>query len=156
MSAVCCGTSVSARVGRHFVGTVIRDDLAQAHRQSLADVAAPGSQSTAHRRLQIVVVARDAYLAADPSPPWVRPYGDAALDVAYRLARHAGTITQQWYEQIITEGMHPLEWVEVVGIVIATVPVVAFFSRRSVRRCRACPRRSTDHHTGASRRVGPA
>lgn len=108
------------------MGTVIRDDLAQAHRQSLAHVAAPGSQLTAQRRLQIAAVARDAYLAADPSPPWVRPYGDAALDVAYRLARHAGTITQQWYEQVITEGMHPLEWVEVVGIVIATVPVVAF------------------------------
>ncbi len=76
--------------------------------------------------MQIAEVARDAYLAVEPSPPWVRPYGDAALDVAYRLARHAGTITEEWYEQIITEGMHPLEWVEIVGVVVATLPPIAF------------------------------
>ena len=63
---------------------------------------------------------------ADPSPPWVRPFGDLALDVAYRLARHAGTITEEWYRQILDEGMDTLEWIEIVGIVVATVPVVAF------------------------------
>jgi len=92
----------------------------------LQHVASRGASFTAAQRLRIATVARDAYLAADPSPPWERPFGEAALDVAYRLARHAGTITEQWYEQIITEGMHPLEWVEVVGIVVASVPVVAF------------------------------
>ncbi len=105
---------------------IVRDDLVDAHRQSLAHVASPGSRLTAARRVQIAEVARDAYLASDPSPPWVRPYGDPALDVAYRLARHAGTITEQWYEQVITEGMHPLEWVEIVGVVIATLPPIAF------------------------------
>jgi len=105
---------------------IIRDDLVDAHRQSLAHVASPGARLTGARRVQIAEVARDAYLAVEPSPPWVRPYGDPALDVAYRLARHAGTITEQWYEQIITEGMHPLEWVEIVGVVIATLPPIAF------------------------------
>ncbi len=104
----------------------VREDLADAHRRSLRHVAAPGARFTADRRVRIAEVARDAYLAAQPSPPWVRPFGDAPLDVSYRLARHAGTITQEWYEQVITEGMHPLEWVEVVGIVVATVPTVAF------------------------------
>lgn len=104
----------------------VRDDLADAHASALRHVAAPGARLTADRRLQIAAVARDAFLAAEPSPPWVRPYDDTALDVAYRLARHAGTITEQWYEQIVTEGMHPLEWVEIVGVVVATVPVVAF------------------------------
>jgi len=108
------------------VEVLVRDDLAQAHALSFAHVAAPGASLSSERRLQIAAVARDAYLAAEPSPPWVRPYGDLALDVAHRVARHAGTITQQWYEQIIAEGMHPLEWVEVVGVVIATVPPVAF------------------------------
>ncbi len=105
---------------------VVRDDLDMAHSSSLRHVVAPGARFTAARRAQIAEVARDAYLSAEPSPPWVRPFDDAALDVAYRVARHAGTITEQWYEQVITEGMHPLEWVEIVGVVIATVPVVAF------------------------------
>lgn len=105
---------------------VARADLMEAYASSWRHVAAPGAHFTAQERLRVAAVARDAFLSNDPSPPWVRPFGDPALDVAYRLARHAGTITQQWYEQIITEGMHPLEWVEVVGIVIATVPVVAF------------------------------
>jgi len=107
------------------MGTV-RADLTAAHASSLQHVATPGATFTAEQRLRIAAVARDAYLATDPSPPWVRPFAEPALDVAYRLARHAGTITEHWYEQIITEGMHPLEWVEIVGIVIATVPVVAF------------------------------
>lgn len=106
--------------------TTVRDDLAAAHLRALRHVAAPGARFTGARRVGIAEVARDAYLAAAPSPPWVRPFGDAPLDVAYRLARHAGTITQEWYETVITEGMHPLEWVEVVGIVVATVPTVAF------------------------------
>jgi len=105
---------------------IVRDDLVEAHRVSLAHVASPGARLTAARRVQIAEVARDAYLAVEPSPPWVRPFGDPALDVAYRIARHAGTITEQWYEQIITEGMHPLDWVEIVGVVIATIPPVAF------------------------------
>lgn len=104
----------------------VRPDLVRAHEQSLAHVAAPGSRFSAGRRLEIAQVARDAFLAAEPSPPWVRPFGDPALDVAYRVARHAGTITEQWYEQIISEGMHPIEWVEIVGIVVATVPPMAF------------------------------
>lgn len=105
---------------------IVRDDLAEAHRLSLAHVASPGARLTAQRRVQIAEVARDAYLAIEPSPPWVRPFDDLALDVAYRLGRHAGTITEQWYEQIISEGMHPLEFVEILGVVVATVPPIAF------------------------------
>jgi hypothetical protein len=104
----------------------VRADLAEAHALSLAHVSSPGALLTAERRAQVAAVARDAYLAADPSPPWVRPFGDVALDVAYRLSRHAGTITDEWYRQVLDEGMDPLEWVEIVGIVVATVPVVAF------------------------------
>ena len=118
---------------RLFFGTagsvgkvIVRDDLADAHRRSLAHVAAPGARLTAARRVQIAEVACDAYLAVQPSPPWVRPFGDPMLDVAYRIARHAGTITEQWYEQTITDGIHPLEFVEILGVVIATVAPIAF------------------------------
>ncbi|MBI4933506.1 MAG: hypothetical protein HY828_06480 [Actinobacteria bacterium] len=104
----------------------VRDDLAAAHRRSLVHVAAPGARFTAARRVQIAEVAIAAFLDPEPTPPWVRPHGDLALDVAHRLARHAGTINLEWYEQIVTEGLHPLDWVEVVGIVVSAVPPVAF------------------------------
>lgn len=105
---------------------VVRPDLAEAHRRSLAHVAAPGSRFDSARRLHIARVAVAAYLDADPPPPWARPHGDPVLDVAQRLARHAGTITEEWFEQMVGEGVHPLEWVEVVGIVVAVLPPVAF------------------------------
>ena len=105
---------------------IVRDDLVAAHRASLAHVAGPGARLTGARRVQIAEVARDAYLAVEPSPPWERPFGDPVLDAAYRLARHAGTITEQWYEQTITDGLHPLEFVEIVSVVIATVAPIAF------------------------------
>ena len=104
----------------------IREDLAEAHRLSLVHVASPGARLTAARRVQIAEVVREAYLAVEPSPPWVRPFGDPMLDVAYRLARHAGTITEQLYEQTIAEGIHPLEFVEILGVVIATIAPTAF------------------------------
>jgi hypothetical protein len=108
------------------VTRVVRADLAEAHLGSLLHVASPGARFTGARRARIAEVAVLAYLDPEPSPPWERPYGDLALDVAHRLARHAGTITKDWYEQVITEGLHPLEWVEVVGVVVAALPPIAF------------------------------
>ncbi|MFM2078448.1 MAG: hypothetical protein RJA49_2338 [Actinomycetota bacterium] len=104
----------------------VRDDLLDAHRASLAHVVAPGARFNGEVRRRIAEVAIAAYLDPEPSPPWVRPYGEPALDLAYRLARHAGTITAEWYEQLVTEGLHPVEWVEVVGVVVAALPPVAF------------------------------
>jgi hypothetical protein len=104
----------------------VRADLSAAYGRSLAHVASPGSSLTAARRVQVADAAIAAYLDPAPPPPWVRPHGDAALDVAHRLGCHAGTVTEQWYQQVIAEGMHPLEWVEIVGVVAAAVPPVAF------------------------------
>lgn len=104
----------------------VRADLTAAHQASLRHVASPGARLTAAQRVRIADVAIAAYLDPEPSPPWVRPYGDPALDLAYRLGRHAGTITATWHEQLIVEGFHPLEWVEVVGVVVAAVAPVAF------------------------------
>lgn len=105
---------------------VVRRDLQMAHRRSFDHVVCAGSRLTGERRRRIAEVARDAYLAAEPAPPWVRQFDDPLLDGAYRLARHAGTLTEQWYQQIVADGTHPLDWVEVVGVVVATVPPVAF------------------------------
>ncbi|MFZ9629171.1 MAG: hypothetical protein ACO3C1_07445 [Ilumatobacteraceae bacterium] len=104
----------------------VRADLALAHRRSFDHIVSAGSRFTGAQRRRIAEVARDAYLTADPPPPWERPYGEPLLDGAYRLARHAGTLTEQWYERLLAEGIDALEWVEVVGIVCAVVPPVAF------------------------------
>jgi hypothetical protein len=108
------------------VNTAVRDDLRAAHERSLAHVVSPGARLSGERRRRIAEVAVEAYLSADPSPPWVRRFDDPALDVAYRLGRHAGTITKDWFEQMVTDGLHPVEWVEVVGVVVAALPPVAF------------------------------
>jgi hypothetical protein len=108
------------------VETSVRSDLAEAYELALGHVAAPGAFFTADRRVRIAEAAIAAYLDAEPGPPWVRPYGDLPLDVAHRLGRHAATITAEWYEQVVTEGLHPLEWVEIVGVVVAALPPVAF------------------------------
>jgi hypothetical protein len=42
------------------------------------------------------------------------------------MACHAGTITEPWYRQEIADGMDPLTWVEILGIVVAVTPVVTF------------------------------
>lgn len=104
----------------------VRDDLATAHARSLAHVRRPGATLAAARRVEITRCAQAAYLDPQPSPPWVRPYGDPHLDVAYRIARHAGTMTEQWYDHMLAEGMTALEWVEVVSLVCAVVPPTAF------------------------------
>jgi hypothetical protein len=104
----------------------VRDDLADAHRRSLDHIRRPGATLSAARRVEIASCAQGAYLDRDPSPPWVRPFGDAHLDIASRVARHAGTITEQWYVQMLAEGVDALTWVEIVGIVCAIVPPTAF------------------------------
>ena len=102
----------------------VRDDLVAAHRASLDHVVSPGARFTGEQRRRIADVAIAAALTVDAAPPWVRPTGDPALDLAFRLGRYAGTVTEQWYEQLVTEGLHPLEWVEVVGVVVAALPPV--------------------------------
>ena len=104
----------------------VRGDLVEAHRASFRHVASPGACLTAAQRIRLADIARDAYLEAEPSPPWVRRYPEATENLAYRLARHAGTFRVDLYDRAIAEGMSALVWIEVVGVVIATIPVVAF------------------------------
>ncbi len=104
----------------------VRADLVEAHWTSFRHVASPGACLSAAQRIRLAEIARDAYLEAEPSPPWVRRYPEATENLAYRLARHAGTFSVDLYDRAIAEGMSALVWVEVVGVVVATVPVVAF------------------------------
>ena len=117
----------------------VRPDLADAHREAWEHLAEPGSWWTGEQRLEVANTVLDALADAEPIPPWgsisavegrlpTSPSAPAfAHDVAYRIARHAGTLTEDWYEKA-SEELGPLPYVELVGIV-TTVAAVSQFCR---------------------------
>lgn len=116
----------------------VRDDLAEAHRLAWEHVAAPGSWFTGAQRVELARTVLLAITDPDPLPPWVAvtltdrlPPGrlapDVAHDAAYRLARHAGTVTQDVY-RVFVDGLGELPYVELCAIV-STVAAVGHFCR---------------------------
>lgn len=117
----------------------VRTDLADAHREAWEHLAGPGSWWTGEQRLEVAKTVLDALADSEPIPPWgsisavegrlpANPSAPAfAHDVAYRIARHAGTLTEDWYRKASAE-LGPLPYVELVGIV-TTVAAVSQFSR---------------------------
>ena len=120
------------------IGVTVRDDLSEAHRLAWQHLAAPGSWLTGAQRIELAQTAMLALADPDPLPPWVCAstsgrLGDslaapaAAHDFAYRLARHAGTITRDVYESV-SRSIGELPTVEVCAIV-STVAAVWHFCR---------------------------
>jgi hypothetical protein len=116
----------------------IRDDLAEAHRLAWAHLASPGSWWTGPERIELAATAVAAIADPDPLPPWVRLSltdrsqhdrlaSNAAHDLAYRLARHAGSMTEDVYRAATAE-IGELPYVELCAIV-STVAAIAHFSR---------------------------
>ena len=117
---------------------VIRGDLVECHRLAWEHLARPGTWFTGEQRIEL---ARTGLLAIDdnqPLPPWVgittsdrlptdRSAPDAAHDVAYRIARHAGTMTADVARTAIDE-IGALPYVELCAIV-STVAAVHHFHR---------------------------
>ncbi len=117
---------------------IVRDDLAEAHRLAWEHVAAPGTWWTGVERVELAGTALLAITDADPLPPWIgvtstdrlgagRAVPPVADDVAYRLARHAGTMTRHVYDAAVAE-LGELPYVELCAIV-STVAAVAHFCR---------------------------
>ena len=128
----------ACRRGPTIVRVVVRDDLAEAHRLAWEHIAAPGSWWSGAERVELAGTALLAIADDDPLPPWVgvtstgtarrRPRRAAAAhDVAYRLARHAGTMTGDVYRAAAGE-LGELPYVELCAIV-STVAAVAHFCR---------------------------
>ena len=120
------------------VTVIVRDDLAEAHRLAWEHLAAPGSWWSGAARIELAATALMAIADPDPLPPWVpvtstgrlesEPIAPAlAHDVAYRLARHAGTVTVDVYRVAVDE-LGELPYVELCAIV-STVAAVAHFCR---------------------------
>jgi hypothetical protein len=116
----------------------VRDDLAEAHRLAWEHIAGPGSWWTGAHRVELASTAMLALADPDPLPPWARVTASgrlldalaapaAAHDFAYRLARHAGTITRDVYDAVAAD-IGELPFVELCAIV-STVAAVWHFCR---------------------------
>jgi hypothetical protein len=120
------------------VSVVVRDDLAEAHLLAWEHIAAPGSWWTGAERVELAGTALMAITDDDPVAPWIRVTStgrlghelvapQAAHDAAYRLSRHAGTMTRDVYTAAADE-LGELPYVELCAIV-STVSAVAHFCR---------------------------
>jgi hypothetical protein len=115
----------------------VRRDLRDAHRLAWEHIAKPGSWWAGAQRVELAGTAIRALADPDPLPPWmsasaserleVRTAPAASHDLAYRLARHAGTITIDVYRST-TEQIGELPYVELCAIV-STVAAVWHFCR---------------------------
>lgn len=117
---------------------IVRQDLADAHALAWDHIARPGSWWTGAQRIELASTVLMAIEDVEPLPPWVAvslsdrlPEGrvapDAAHDAAYRIARHAGTMTADVYRHFADE-LGALSYVELCGIV-SSVAAVAHFCR---------------------------
>ncbi len=116
----------------------LRDDLVDAHELAWEHIARPGSWWTGAQRIELAETVLVAIADDDPLPPWVgvstgdrlkdvRRAPDAAHDAAYRIARHAGTMTEDVYRWFAGE-LGELPYVELCAIV-SSVAAVAHFRR---------------------------
>jgi hypothetical protein len=115
---------------------VIRDDLAEAHRLAWEHIASPGTWWTAVQRIELAATVKLSIVDDDPLPPWVgvttsdrlpddRTAPDAAHDIAYRIGRHAGTITAD-VARAAMEVLGELPYVEMCAIASSVGAVVHF------------------------------
>ena len=116
----------------------VREDLVEAHRLAWEHLAAPGSWWSGAQRVELAGTVLLAIGDADPLPPWVGMTSTGRLgpdlvapaeahDLAYRLARHAGTMTADMY-RAVADNLGELPYIEVCGIV-STVAAVVHFCR---------------------------
>jgi len=119
-------------------GVDVRPDLAEAHRLAWEHVASPGSWWNGAQRVELAETVLLAIADDEPLPPWVgastgdrlpdqRVAPDAAHDAAYRIARHAGTMTEDVFRRFAHE-LGELPYVELCAIV-SSVAAVAHFRR---------------------------
>ncbi len=52
----------------------------------------------------------------------------------YRIARHASTLTEDWYRSQIEAGIDPIAYVEMVGVVVAVAAVDGFYRAAGLER----------------------
>lgn len=106
----------------------VRHDLAAAHAETIASLGQPGEWLRSEERAALIAVVRAARQDAS-KPPWYRPSTElegfdplpaAAIDLAWRLTNHPGTLTHDWYQETVANLPSGDYYVEVVGVVAVT------------------------------------
>ncbi|HEX9260511.1 MAG TPA: hypothetical protein VF855_13310 [Acidimicrobiales bacterium] len=114
----------------------VRADLAEVHQRAWAELGRPGPFWAGAQRTELMATALDAWAASDPLAPWVAPSKAgrvppdalapaAAHDAVYRIARHAGTVTRSWYDEMVA-ALGELPYVELVALTCTTVAIASF------------------------------
>jgi hypothetical protein len=130
----------------------VRPDLVEAQAAAWRHVTSPGGSWTGAERAAIAETALAALDDPDPLAPWMSPTSAGrempaaeilpaeVVDAVYRIARHAATLTEDWYQTQIELGIDPFAYVEMVGVA------------RRVSSDRPCRRPSTAIRTGSTPR----
>jgi hypothetical protein len=129
---------VVERSGRDTVSTMhVRADLADAHRSAWDALTRSGTWWTGAQRAELAATALAAMTSASPLPPWTAPSTIAGVladdllapavahDAIYRVAAHAATLTESWYEGM-RNALTDLAYVEVVAIACNVAAIVSF------------------------------
>ena len=115
----------------------VRQDLVLAHENAWAALSAPGTWWSGAQRIELARTSLLAINELEPTPPWVAistvvgklpqdlSAPKIAHDCAYRIARHAATLTRDWYLKAVRE-ISELAFVELCGIVCTVATVSAF------------------------------
>ena len=115
----------------------IRQDLVSAHENAWAALSAPGTWWSGAQRIELARTALLAINELEPTPPWVAistvvgklpqdlSAPKIAHDCVYRIARHAATLTREWYQKAVSE-ISELAFIELCGIVCTVATVSAF------------------------------
>lgn len=115
----------------------VRADLAAAHRAAWTSIGEPGSQWNGPQRVELAATVLAALDDPEPLPPWIAPSTQpgrlpapvhappAAHDLVYRVARHAGTLTADWYRRMSAD-VGDLAYVEAVALTCVVAAVRSF------------------------------
>ena len=126
--------------------SAIRPDLVTQQTAAWRHVTSPGASWTGAERAAIARTALAALDDCDPVAPWMTPMktgkaiagteilGDFVIDAAYRIARHASSLTEDWYRCQLALGIDPIAYVEMVGVVCTVAAVDGFFRAMNLER----------------------
>jgi len=112
----------------------VREDLVASHVDTIADLSRAGDFLRADEKVALMRVVRSAR-AESERPPWYEPTTEersfdplaaAAVDAAWRLTNHPGTLTPEWYAATVEQLPSAEYYTELVGVVAVTNSIDRF------------------------------
>ncbi len=118
----------------------VREDLVAAHRSAWRHIGTAGTWWSAERRVAIARETRKARACSlcGRRKAALSPYGEegshddlgelpaVVVEVVHRVTTDPGRIAGRWVEGLLAQGMTDCEYVETVGVVVATLVVDTF------------------------------